>query len=63
MFFEDELLDELRSLQKGVGLLSVLGEVLVKVTKEAGVPGLWSVKSWTISADSRLGPARRRSAP
>ena len=36
---EDELLDEDRGLEQRVGLLGVLGEVLVEVAKEAGVPG------------------------
>ena len=35
---EDELLDELGGLQQGVGLLGCLGEVLVEVAEEAGVP-------------------------
>lgn len=35
---EDELLDELRGLEQGVGLASRLGEVLVEVAEEAGVP-------------------------
>ena len=33
---EDELLDEHRGLQQGVGLLRVLGQVLVEVTEEPG---------------------------
>lgn len=35
---EDELLDELRGLEQGVGLASRLGEVLVEVAKETGIP-------------------------
>src|SRR5262249_1299905 len=35
---EDELLDELRGLQEGIALASVLREFLVQVPQEAGVP-------------------------
>ena len=35
---QDELLDELRGLQQGEALLRVVGEVLVQVAEEAGVP-------------------------
>ena len=35
---EDELLDELRGLEEGVGLAGGLGEILVEVAQEAGVP-------------------------
>ncbi len=35
---EDELLDELRGLQQRIALARVLGEVLVEVTEETGVP-------------------------
>ena len=35
---QDEFLDELRGLQQGEALLRVVGEVLVQVAEEAGVP-------------------------
>ena len=35
---QDELLDELRGLQQGEALLRLVGEVLVQVAEEAGVP-------------------------
>ena len=35
---EDELLDKLRGLEQGIGLAGGLGEILVEVPQEPGVP-------------------------
>ena len=59
---EDELLDELRGLQQREGLLGVLGQVLVEVAEEAGVPA-GSLKSWTTGASRWPGCARTRADP